>query len=67
MTTVCTLIAITLVRQWCISQLDVKNALLNGDLQEEDYLEPPLSVCHDFGYVCKLRKALYALKQEPCA
>ena len=34
MTIVRTLIAMSLVRQWCISQLDVKNVFLNGDLQE---------------------------------
>ena len=56
MTTVRTLNAVASVRQWCISQLDVKNAFLNGDLQEDVYMEPPPSVSHDFGFVYKLRK-----------
>ena len=67
MTTVCTLIAVVAVQQWCLSQLDVKNAFLNGDLQEEFYMELSPSVSHDFGYVCKLKKALYSLKQAPRA
>ena len=67
MTTFSTLLAIALVRQWCISQLYVKNAFLNGDLQEEFYMEPLSGVSHDSGYVCKLKKALYCLKQAPCA
>ena len=62
-----TLIVVASVRQWCISQLDVKNVFLNRDLQEEVYMEPPPCVSHDFGYVCKLMKALYGLKQAPCA
>ena len=66
MTPVRTLIVVVSVQQWCISQLDVKNAFLNGDLQEV-YMEPPSGVSHDYGYVCKLRKALYGLKQAPCA
>ena len=44
MTTIRTLIAITSIRQWHISQLDVKNAFLNGDLQEKVYMASPPSI-----------------------
>jgi hypothetical protein len=39
---------------------------LNGNLQEEVYMAPPLGISYDSGYVCKLKKALYGLKQAPC-
>jgi hypothetical protein len=67
MTIIRTLIAVASICQWHISQLDVKNALLNGDLSEEVYMEPPPGISHEFGYVCKLNKALYGLKQAPRA
>ncbi|CAJ2636330.1 unnamed protein product [Trifolium pratense] len=67
MTTIRTLIAVASVRQWHISQMDVKNAFLNGDLQEEVYMVPPAGVSHNQGEVCKLKKALYGLKQAPRA
>ena len=63
MTTIHTHIVVASIRQWHISQLDVKNAFLNGDLQEEVYMAPSLGVSHDSGYVCKLKKVLYGLKQ----
>jgi len=66
-TTICTLIVIASIRQWYISQLDVKNTFLNGDLQEEVYMAPPPGISHNSGYVCKLKKALYGLKQAPRA
>ena len=67
MTTIHTLIVVASIRQWHISQLDVKNAFLNGDLQEKVYMAPPPSISHDSGYVCQLKKALYGLKQAPRA
>ena len=47
--------------------MDVKNAFLNGDLQEDFYMVPLPGVSHKFGEVCKLKKALYGLKQTPYA
>lgn len=67
MTSVRVLIAVASVRRWSISQMDVKNAFLNGDLQEEVYMVPPPGVSHRPGQVCRLKKALYGLKQAPRA
>ena len=63
------IISLTASKHWKLHQMDVKNAFLNGDLEEEVYMEQPEGFVHpDFPhYVCKLRKALYGLKQAPRA
>ena len=60
------LISIAANRDWPLQQFDVKNSFLNGDLEEEVYMELPLGVKNGSsckGEVCKFKKSLYGLKQ----
>ncbi|RVW87752.1 Retrovirus-related Pol polyprotein from transposon RE1 [Vitis vinifera] len=63
------LLSLAVNSNWPLHQLDVKNAFLNGDLEEEVFMSPPPGFEESFGVgkVCKLKKSLYGLKQSPRA
>ena len=61
------LIALAAVHDLKIHQMDVKTAFLNGELEEEIYMEQPegFIVPGKEKKVCRLVKSLYGLKQAP--
>jgi hypothetical protein len=52
---------------WHVHQMDVKTAFLNVVIEEEVYIEQPegFEVGDNEIHVCRVRRALYGLKQEP--
>ena len=67
--TIRVLLSLATNNDWQLQQLDVKNAFLNYDLEEEVYMElpPGFDVARTDGKVCKLKKSFYGLKQSPRA
>ena len=59
------LLALAAQQDFEVHQMDVKTAFLNGDLEEEIYMQQPegfISIGQE-GKVCKLKRSLYGLKQ----
>jgi len=48
-----------------LHQMDVKTAFLNGDLEEDVYMDQPVGFIEEGkeNMVCKLKKSIYELKQ----
>ncbi|KAG8480505.1 hypothetical protein CXB51_024634 [Gossypium anomalum] len=69
--TICVILFVAVSRGWPLRQVDVNNAFLNGDLDTEVFMhQPPGYVKIDFAgkqLVCRLKKALYGLRQAPRA
>ena len=67
MATVRAVIARATTKGWSLHHIDIKNAFLHGDLQEEVYMmQPPgFEDVTCTGFVCTLCKALYGLEQAP--
>eukprot|EP00253_Pinus_taeda_P028408 PITA_28408 len=62
-------LALSSFQKFKVFQMDVKSAFMNGDLEEEVYIEQPdgFILGIDTKLVCRLKKALYGLKQAPRA
>eukprot|EP00253_Pinus_taeda_P025434 PITA_25434 len=62
-------LALSSFQKFKVFQMDVKPTFLNGDLEEEVYIEQPdgFILGNDPNLVCRLKKDLYGLKQAPRA
>ena len=63
------LLSFSSYRKFKVYQMDVKSAFINGNLEEEVYIEKPegFQLTDKGNYVCKVKKSLYVLKQAPIA
>ncbi|KAM0981521.1 hypothetical protein ACFX2A_014848 [Malus domestica] len=63
------LLSVVVNQGWFLFQMDVKNAFLHGELEEEVYMQLPLGhpQASKNGLVCKFHKAIYGIKQSPRA
>jgi hypothetical protein len=69
MEAICLLLAYACSKNVKVYHMDVKSTFLNGELEEEVYIEQPegFQLSENTDYVCKLKKVLYGLKQAPRA
>ena len=68
-TTVRVLLAVAAAKGWHLHQMDVKNAFLQDDLEEQVYMIQTPRFLSEWNTlaICRLKKSLYRLKQAPRA
>jgi hypothetical protein len=54
---------------WKLHRMDVKTTFVNGEIEEEVYIEQleGFVIHNEKSHVCRLKKALYGLKEAPRA
>jgi hypothetical protein len=68
-TSIRSIIALAASMGWKLHQMDVKTTFLNGEIEEQVYIEQPegFVIHNERSHVCRFKKALYGLKQAPRA
>lgn len=61
------ILALVAAEDYELHQMDVETAFLNATVEEDIYMRVPEGVDAPPGTVCKLKKALYGIKQAPHA
>jgi hypothetical protein len=66
-TSILSIISLAASMGWKLHHMDVKTTFLNGEIEEEVYIEHPegFFVHTEISHVCRLKKYLYGLKQAP--
>ena len=65
-TSIRTIMALASMMKWNLNHMDVNTSFLNGVIEEEVYIKQPqgFEVEDIWTHVCKLKKAMYGLKQD---
>lgn len=65
LTTICTLLSVINHKRLIAQQMDAKTAFLHGFIKDDIYMPKPEGFEGNGDHICKLRKAMYGLKQAP--